>query len=571
MGGGETLRLLPEMAAAGLRDAATPLRVWWRRNWIYRRFLKGPLADHIVFHPWDAAPRQLEEADSLLRGRFRFHGTHVDVPDGVSVFDLPPPTQTWHMALHSFAWLPALSNAGGDNARKLATNLIGQWVKRYGAYSEPIWLAHIMARRLAAIFSHGRLVILNSEMMWRSRLFVSLREQSKLLQRISREAADGLPRLEAAAVLALSGLCLDDSFKRREFGLKRLQEEIERQILPDGGHVSRSPEALLTAYRHVVMVMEALSAMGEEPPHALRNAHDRMAPMLRFFRHADGGLALFNDGSEGDPRMIAGLLARDDVRGQPFHHARHSGYQRLAAGRTLVLLDCGKTPEGAFALIAHAGAGAFEMSSGQDRIVVNCGAAGLSHQAWSAALRATAAHSTLTLCDTSTAHVLPVGLARSLLGPRLMGGPIAPVSRRVETAQGWSAETMHDAYVAAFGLRHERQITLSPQGLMVTGRDRLVPVSPNTGLARATGGLNFAVRFHIHPDVRVSRLEGGGILLKLPGGEGWRFRAGGGMLDVEESVYLGGSVVRRGEQLVVSGTTKNASAEIAWVFEQIVA
>ena len=562
----QLLPLLPELIRAGIRRGLTPFNVWWRRGWIYRRFLKGPLADHIVFHPWDALPRRLEEADSLLRGRFRFHGQTVEVPDGVSVFDLAPPNIAWQEALHGFSWLPALSTAGGDAARRLATNLIGQWVKRHGKYSQIAWAPHVMARRLAHIFSHGRLVILNSEMMWRSRLFVSLREQCRMLERISMEAPDGLPRLETAAVLALSGLCLDDSPKRLEIGLARLQNEIERQILPDGGHVSRSPEALLSAYRHVIMVMEALSAVGAEPPHALRNAHDRMAPMLRFFRHADGALALFNGGAEGDPRMIAGLLARDDIRGQPFHHARHSAYQRLAAGRTLCLLDCGKTPPGAFALGAHAGAGAFELSSGNDRIVVNCGSGGLTHQAWNAALRATAAHSTLTLSDTSSAQILPAGLARDLLGPRLMGGPKEPVARRVETAQGWTAEAMHDAYVELFGVRHERQITLSPQGLMVTGRDRLVPVGD-----RAAAGLGFAVRFHIHPDVRVSPLEGGGILLKLPGGEGWRFRAGGGSLDVEESVYLGGPTVRRAEQLVIAGTMKESPAEIAWVFEQIVA
>jgi uncharacterized heparinase superfamily protein len=102
---------------------------------------------------------------------------------------------------------------------------------------------------------------------------------------------------------------------------------------------------------------------------------------------------------------------------------------------------------------------------------------------------------------------------------------------------------------------------------MVTGQDRLAPVDGRAMPA----GLNFAVRFHIHPDVRVSRLEGGGILLKLPGGEGWRFRAGGGLLEVEESVYLGGPSVRRAEQLVISGIIKDAPAEIAWVFEQIVA
>src|SRR5215469_6745411 len=225
MRGREMLPLLPELFRAASRRAMAPARIALRRNPVYRYLLKGQLADHIAIHPWDAAPRRLEEADGLLRGRFRFHGVSVDVKDGVSVFDLPPPTPSWHMALHGFVWLPALSNAGGDNARRLATNLIGQWVKRYNSYSEPVWLPHIVARRLASIFSHGRFVIFNSEMMWRSRLFVSLREQVQILERISREAPDGLPRLEAAAVLALSGFCLDESPRRREIGLKRLKGE----------------------------------------------------------------------------------------------------------------------------------------------------------------------------------------------------------------------------------------------------------------------------------------------------------------------------------------------------------
>jgi uncharacterized heparinase superfamily protein len=565
MAGATILSLLPDMVGAGARRLLAPFRIAWRRSWFYRRRLRGQLSDHFVFHPHDALPRKLEEADALLRGRFRSHGELVDVPPGQSIFDVKPPTSGWLEALNGFNWLPPLALAGGDNARTLATNLIAQWVKRNGGYSEPGWLPHLIARRLMHLFSHGRLVVVNSDMMWRSKLFVSLREQSRMLERVSHEAPDGLPRLEAAAALALSGVCMDDSPRRLEVGLKRLEQECQRQILPDGGHVSRSPETLLGAYRCLTMVTDALSAVDAEPPHALRNARDRIAPMLRFFRHGDGALALFHGGLQSDPRMIAGLLARDEVRGQPFVHARHSGYQRLAAGRSILQLDCGGVPEGDFSLHAHAGFLAFELSSGAGRLVVNCGAGGSDHAGWDTALRATAAHSTLTLADVSAAPILPPGFARDLLGPRLTGGPKQAVSQRSETAHGWMVEAAHDAYVPRFGLIHERKVTMSPQGLMVTGADRLVAAGKHL-----VGNLPFAVRFHIHPDVRVSRLEGGGVLLKLHGGEGWRFRCGGGELRVEESVYLGSGVVRKAEQLVISGVVNQSPAEVAWVFEQIV-
>ncbi|HWC63011.1 MAG TPA: heparinase II/III family protein, partial [Rhizomicrobium sp.] len=497
MARGAGLDLLPEMMEAGARRLLAPLRTALRASALYRQLLKGPLADHLAFQPHDPGQGRLEDADALLRGRFRFHGQSLEVPAGVSIFELPPPSREWSEALHAFAWLPPLALAGGEAARTLTTNLIAQWVRRHARYTEPPWSAHVMARRLLHLFSHGRHAIANSEMTWRSKLFVSLREQSRMLERIAAEAPEGLPRLEAAAALALSGLCLEPAPARLAAGLRRLEEECQRQILPDGGHVSRSPEALLDAYRLLTMVWDGLIAARIEPPHDLRNARDRIAPMLRFFRHGDGGLFLFHGGLESQPHMIASLLARDEVRGQPFQHARHSGYQRLAAGKSIVVVDCGKLPEGAFSGKAHAGFLAFEFSSGTCRLVVNCGAGG--EAGWDEALRATAAHSTLTLADKSAASVLPPGLARDLLGPRLTGGPLEPLSRRSETPAGWTVDASHDAYVADFGMVHERKVSLSSQGTTLTGADRLVPVDANASLK-----LPFALRFHIHPDVRVS-------------------------------------------------------------------
>jgi uncharacterized heparinase superfamily protein len=408
------------------------------------------------------------------------------------------------------------------------------------------------------------LVLSNSDMLWRSKVFVSLRDQSRLLARIVGEAPEGMPRFEAAAALALSGACLFDSPKRLEAGLVMLEAEIARQILPDGGHISRSPEDMLHAYRLTTMVMDALTAISQPISHELRSAHDRMAPMIRFFRHGDGALALFNGGRECDSRTIPGLLARDEVRGQPFAYAPHSGYQRIAAGRTLLIMDCGTPPPDAFSVNAHASCLAFELSAGTHRIVVNCGAAhDVRRSTWDTALRATAAHSTLTLADTSTGVMLRAGLARDFLGPRLLGGVSEVDTRRVETPQGWMVEASHDGYIEPFGVRHERQVTLTPQGTALIGSDRLLPKAKTRGV-----GLDFAIRFHIHPEVRVSLSQGGDVLLKLPNREGWRFRANAPAV-VEESVYLGGDTLRRSEQLVLSGTVADTPVDVAWIFEQI--
>jgi uncharacterized heparinase superfamily protein len=559
------LSLVPDIIGALVERALKPVRVWWRRSWIYRRFLRGPLPDRFVYYPYDALPRRLEDADALLRGRFRFAGATVEA-GGASIFDTPPPSMAWNEALHAFQWLPPLAAAGGEASRTLASNLISEWLRRNGRYSEPAWSPETMARRLSHLFAHGRLVIANTDLMWRSRVFVALREQSRMLARIATEAPDGIARFEAAAIVAVSGACLDHSGSRLLTGIRQLENEIGRQILPDGGHVTRSPETLAHAYRCLTMVLDSQTATGQEIPQTLRNAHDKMAPMLRFFRHGDGALALFNGGRESDAKLVAGLLARDEVRGQPLAHARHSGYQRLAAARSLVILDCGTVPTGAFSLQSHAGCLAFEMSSGLQRIVVNCGSPGTDHSGWQSALRATAAHSTLVLADTSSAAILPTGLARQLLGPRLVEGSSEPETRRSEGPNGWRVDASHDGYARVFGLRHERQLELNPQGTVLTGADRLLPLPKARRLPRS---VPFAVRFHIHPDVRMSQSQGGDILLKLPSGEGWRFRAGGGQITTEESVYLGGETVRRTEQIVISSAVKDEPAEVAWVFEQI--
>ena len=189
----------------------------------------------------------------------------------------------------------------------------------------------------------------------------------------------------------------------------------------------------------------------------------------------------------------------------------------------MIVADTGAPPPFAFSEKAHAGCLAFEMSVGGQRLIVNCGAAPDMDTAWERSLRTTAAHSTLVLGDYPQSGFLDGRLAQAL-GERLVGGPSQVVAVSGEGEHGRFIEASHDAYATSFGLLHRRRMTLSPRGLSLTGADRLERVGPG----KRGAAVPFAIRFHIHPDVRVSLAQDGrSALLKLPHGEGWRFRWGG--------------------------------------------
>ena len=138
-----------------------------------------------------------------------------------------------------------------------------------------------------------------------------------------------------------------------------------------------------------------------------------MAPMIRFFRHGDGALALFNGGTRkrcAHDRRPAGARrgARTAFRPcPPFRLSAsgggtHAGRCSIAARRRPAPSRCD----------AHAGCLAFELSSGAaaHRRQLRRGG-GPSQRKWDDALRATAAHSTVTLADTSSASILRRRLA----------------------------------------------------------------------------------------------------------------------------------------------------------------
>jgi uncharacterized heparinase superfamily protein len=62
--------------------------------------------------------------------------------------------------------------------------------------------------------------------------------------------------------------------------------------------------------------------------------------------------------------------------------------------------------------------------------------------------------------------------------------------------------------------------------------------------------------------------NGAAVLLRLPGGSGWRLRAGGAKVNVAESIYFGSGGAKRTQQIVLSGRTDSNGATVKWALRR---
>jgi uncharacterized heparinase superfamily protein len=450
---------------------------------------------------------------------------------------------------HGFTWLRDLRALGTDAARVRARALVQEWIASPSL--EPLAdRPDVAGARIAAWLGHYDFFAASADDGFRQRLMGRLVSDARSL------AAD-LPteELDARALTALKGLiaaavALPEHAAFLTRALRVLPQELARQVLPDGCHCERSPGQMLAALQDLVEIRALLQAAQAQPPTALASAIERMAPALRGLRHGDGGLSLFNGSKEENAALIELVLAQAGRAGRAPMALTEGGFHRLQAGRSVLIVDCGQPAPAKIDRLAHAGTLSFELSVGRDRMIVNVGAAPAAGLEWRDATRATAAHSTLVIADTSSSELRAEGLGRR---------PERVEVQRQEASGAHWLEASHDGYMKPFGAIHRRRLYVSESGDDIRGEDAV----------EAETAQPYTVRFHLHPDVDASaQQDGEAVLLRLPSGSGWRLRADGARLTLEESIYLGGPQPRRAEQVVLTGY-QDGPQQVKWAITKV--
>ena len=456
-----------------------------------------------------------------------------------ALFDQPVPPR------HAVAFRN-LRAVGTPAAQHMIIRLIDSWIQQHDTWDDIEWSADIMGERMGAWIGFYEFYAPAAPQGFLPRLVTSLHRQHRHLARTLPQNLTGLAGLRAIKGLLLSALNFDDSDAALSLACETLKRQLAADLMPDGCVVSRSPSAQLHILRYLIDLRAILTTAEIEIPDPLRTAITLMLPVLKLFRHGDGGLALFHGGIEETSLLIESVITQAETRSRVLRRLPDSGYERLTAGRSLLLADCGRPPPRGYDKTGHAGLAAFEFGHGRERLIVNCGEVEGGSLEWRMACAATAAHSTLTVEDTNACEVMETG------------GIVCPAhitAQRFEQDGAHCLEITHDGYRPMFGITHRRFLSLSPDGEMLQGRDSL------TGAADRS----FTLRWHLHPSVQASLAQSGqAALLRTAAGNGWRLRVSGMDLNLESGIYCGTGTPRRSLQLKASGVTQGGERIIEW-------
>jgi uncharacterized heparinase superfamily protein len=531
----------------------------------------GTRAEQLLLAPQELRTADPSFATELYNGHFGLAGRLAEV-DAESPFEIVPPSDAWARELYGFGWLRHLRAAGSELSREQAKVLVQDFIALKRSLHSLAWQPEIVGRRVISWLSNSVLILDSGEPESYANFLRALTSHLRYLSASYRDAPDGVPRLVALMALIYAGLCIAEQQAVVDRYARPFGKELDRQILADGGHISRNPEALVELLLDLLPLRQCFVARDRAPPKELTEAIDRIMPMLRFFRTGDGTLARFNGSGPTPTDALATVLAYDDVEGAPVRSAVNSGFVRLECGSTLLICDIGPAPALSLSTQAQAGYFSFEMSSSNCPIVVNCGRPPIGHADWIPFARSTPAHSTLSFEGTSSADFTAVGANGQIAPDSPLSGPVNAQAAFADQGDNLRIKGSHDGYLNDFGVSHARQFLISPNGRLISSEDKL---SAPAGIKSPDGDLiggEYAIRFHLHPTVRAEMAPGGqSVLLKLKNGETWRIGSNAPETKIEESFFLADARGPQPAQQVVLGGMMGEATEvrIVWNIERV--
>lgn len=445
----------------------------------------------VMCHPSEEWVNRADRPISMVDlSRFTFLNRTYDL-DEIG-WDNPAVDKLWRYNLHYFDDLTAKDAATRSAAHRA---LIERWITENPPASGSGWEPYPVSLRIVN---------------WIKWLLAGNIPSPAMLNSLATQADWLTQRLEYhlmgnhlfvnAKALVFAGLFFEgaDADRWLSLGLNLLRQEIDAQILADGGHFELSPmyhalilEDVLDLYNVCRAYSHRLQGRNPLP----QNLALRMLRWLSVMTHPDGQIAFFNDAAFGIAPTLSELTAYAERLGlqkpsklaDGIIHLAESGYIRIQQDRIVALLDVGQIGPRHQPGHAHADTLSFELSIDNVRVLVNSGTSEYGVGPERSRQRGTAAHNTVMVdgCDSS----------------EVWGG--FRVARRAEP-QGLSIKQSNDE--VSIACSHSGYRRLSGR-VIHTRRWHFVP-GCLTIVDEFNGRVCKAVSWvHVSPDIRFRRVQ----------------------------------------------------------------
>lgn len=378
----------------------------------------------------------MDRADAVCAGTFRFLN-HAETLPARPDWTARQVSHLWTYHLHYFAYARDLAwtwrDTGDPEYPARFASLARGWIEATADGRGDGWEPYALATRIvhwtealllfgAALDGETRDVVGRS--LWRQLAVLERRLERHLLgNHLQRD-------LQA---LAVGGLLFGgaDAARWRRTGTRGLWRELDRQVLPDGGHFERSPMYHAIALDDFLRAVAMLRAGGEAVPPA---AEERLRRMVRAFGilcRPGGDLHLFNDAAQGEAPSFDDLdLLAERVLRESIPEPRgplslpETGYFGWTDGGTRLLVDCGIPGPAYQPGHAHCDLLSYELDFAGHPVVVDAGVSGYEGDAFREYARSTRAHNTVGIGGREQSEVwgtFRVGGRAEPVGPVLRG------------------------------------------------------------------------------------------------------------------------------------------------------
>ena len=456
--------------------------------------------------------------------------------------------------LHSFYWLFSIDL---KSSNKITQSIIENWISKNQNYETKSWQIDILSKRVIAWISNSKITYDKSNNEYKNNFNEIISKQvNHLINEINR-SFDLNDKMIGCTAIIISGISYKNN-RFLEYGLNLLQKIINTSFDNDYFPKSRNIRQMVFYLKYFILIRELLKESLNEIPEYLNEIIFYLGKSYDFFWGSIKQNLLFNGNNDSNYNDFDKYLNlfRYKFKNEKFDI---SGYTILKNKHVILAMDTGNNPTKSKSENYQSGPLSFEFFFKDKKLITNSGYFQDYNHQLNGISKTTATHSTLILDNSSICDFKKKGN-----GPSIVNKSFKTFDNQVTFEKNyWKIKSSHDGYLSRYGVIHQRNIEFFSDKNLLIGKDKLIK-KKNFKVT------NFEIRFHLLPNIKVTKLQDDRTVLIELENSGWRFFSNDGLVGVERGLYFGNkNNYIENQNIFISGITQDVEQCIEWQISKI--